>query len=139
MSLLTFRNTKTIEMPLADGYTVTIRQLAGRHLDKARKASQLESVQSVRELGAALIKEIQQITREEIAEEKQSDPLLGYDHGTLVRLGVTAWSLDDELSPETCEELPEDTQEALAREILRYSKPSLFRTADDAEAAQKNG
>lgn len=76
------------------------------------------------------------------------DPLAGYDVVTLLLYGIVHWTkLEMDLpGPEhkdarvaVLEDLRDDTQQYLAREILRLTKPSLFLTAAEKEAARKNG
>lgn len=139
MSVFTSRNTTTIPIPGADAQTAVIRQLAPRHLEAARKESQRKSLATFKEYGAALFKELREVSPEDIAKETARDPLMGYDQETLVLKGVVSWTLDQDLSAETCADLHEDTLEGLARAILQCSKPGLFRSDEETEAARKNG
>ena len=66
------------------------------------------------------------------------DPVQGYDQAVLCQHGILSWSYDVKPSREAVDDLDEDTRYALAREILKLSRPKLFQSADDAEAARKN-
>ena len=58
---------------------------------------------------------------------------------TLLVKGIKAWTYSEPLTAESFEDLDEETQTALAREVLKLSRPKLFQTAAEAETDQKNG
>lgn len=141
MSVFTSRVTVSIPVPTDPEQTVTIQKLAPRHLDAAQKKSQADSLAHLREMGGpAFLKELSGLGD---AEKKGAgdtrDPLLAFDHLTLIVKGVKGWSYDAPLTPESFEDLDEDTQTALAREVLKLSRPKLFQTPAEAETDQKNG
>lgn len=134
------RNVVTIPIPGLEGQTATIRALAGRHLDAARQESMRKSLALFKDMDMAAIKQVTQVTGAQIADATAADPLIGYDEATLIQRAVVAWTLGEQ--PPTiddCQDLDEDTKTPLAREVLRWSKPSLFKTVDELEADQKNG
>lgn len=57
----------------------------------------------------------------------------------VLRAGIAAWTFDASVSPETVDDLDEDSADWLAGEILLLTKPSLKQTAEAVEAAKKNG
>ena len=139
MSVFTSRNTCTIPIAGEPGATATIRQLAPRHLEMAAKEQQRRTLRDFREMGGSeTMREIQGIQPADIAKAKSTDPLIGFDRETLILKGVTAWTLDEPLTPESAADLTDDTQEQLARAILQFTKPSLFETIAEQEVAQKN-
>jgi len=161
MSVFTSLVVETIPVPGDPEQTVTIRKLAPKHLQAAATAGQraalLEFVE-LKRLGATdIIKEVQALTADTaaLAAARTADPLLLYDRTVLLQKGIIGWSYDrSHDDPEALEDLDDDTSEAIARAILKLTKPSLFAAAEagatdsDAvaaattaaeEAAQKNG
>jgi hypothetical protein len=81
-----------------------------------------------------------------VKEETKKDPLLTYDRITLIDKGLQGWETPDVEYPadekarmEAIEEIDDEIQVALAREILKLSKPKLFEAQEEQEAAAKNG
>jgi hypothetical protein len=161
MSIFTSLVVDTIPVPGDPGQTVTIRKLAPKHLKAAMTASQraalLEFVE-LKRLGATeILTEIQALQADgaALAAARTADPLLLYDRTVLLQKGIIGWSYDrshDDV--EALEDLDDDASEAIARAILRLTKPSLFAAADAGatepaavtaattaaeEAARKNG
>jgi len=132
--------TKTIAVSGDPDQTVTIRKLAPEHLERAMKTQQRRVVQDLREMGGlSVLKEFQDLKQSpETAPEVVADPLLQFDRVTLLETGITAWTYEQQISRATCADLDEETAEYLAREILRYAKPSLFLAADEAHAEKKD-
>lgn len=142
VSVFTSRNTRTIEIPHDPGQTATIRQLAPRHLERATKEAQRQSLADFRAMGgAAVLAELQEIAARASTTtgETVRDPLAGVDRVTLITAGVTAWSYDAPIDAETVADLDERTQRWLAEQVLRFSRPELFEAPDAQEAAAKNG
>jgi hypothetical protein len=145
-SLFAFRVTKEITFPDLPGHTFTIRKLAPRHLEAASKAAQHRAIGEVKELGVGFIKELRSLSEEKVKEETKKDPLLTYDRITLIDKGLQGWETPDVEYPadekarmEAIEEIDDEIQVALAREILKLSKPKLFEAQEEQEAAAKNG
>ena len=142
MSVFTSLVTKVLEVPGDPGQTITIRKLAPKHLETARTANQVKSMDALRAMGGpAFIREIQamQIESTVVAEAVAADPRLLFDKVPLMTAGVIAWSYADrERTTEAFEDLDEATSDWLARELLMLAKPSLFETPADTEVAQKN-
>ena len=137
------RTTDTIALPFDPPHTATLRKLTGRELDKAQEVHLRDIVAgrwSPHGWAAVFQRQLAKgIATNADAEHLLRDPLNGYDRHAIVTAGLTAWSYADPvLSPEAIEDLDDDALEWFAREILRRTKPGLFQTADEAEAAQKN-
>ncbi len=163
MSIFASDTTKTLEIPFDPPHTVTIRKLTGKKLVKAQKAFFNELIAEVQSRGGAKVqKDIEQLfdksakTEAEIAKVK-ADPLNGYDKHALIAAGVVAWSYPRGLEPVAVTEQTADGREVtvmivpaiddlddeavafFATEVLRLTKPSLFLSAEEAKAEQKNG
>ena len=143
MSVFTSRVTDTVTIP--DEGSVTIRKLAPRHLEAARKEQTRKSLKEMKEIGPAFWKELQSLNDKEKEAERQkareADPLSDFDRHTLLVSGIVAWTFDEPLPEEkdaragAIDDLEDDVQETVAKAILKLAKPSLF---VDAEVAQKN-
>ena len=140
MSVFTSLVTEILPVPGAEGQSVTIRKLAPKHLEEARRASQMRALDDMKRTRDALPPEMlaDMLAKAEKAEKPTTapDPLLTHDRVSLMQHGVTAWSFAQPLSPDSFEDLDDDTADWLAGAILRLSKPSLYAAED---AAQKNG
>lgn len=132
--------TRTIGMPGDPEATVTIRRLSPRQLQRAERIRRQEALAEFRALGGAeLMREIQALGGTAAA-RAQADPLDLFDRQTLLEAGVVSWSYEaPALSPESLADLTEPVAQALASEILRFSRPDLYQTAEAQEEAQKNG
>jgi hypothetical protein len=153
MSIFASRTQKTIDLPFDPPHTITIQKLAGRHLGKAREAWLEDLYTGVRNRGGASAqKEMQALFQDrdegkgdkkseaaEAIEKVQADPLNGLDKFTVVRFGVKAWSYDLLVSPESIDDMDDQAVDFIATEIMRLTKPALFQTKTETEAAQKNG
>lgn len=141
--VFTSQITETIPIPHDAGHAVTIRKLNPKQLHRASIAKQAEAISDVEALGgfAKVSAMIAGMSKEERAESK--DPLHGYDRVSLIALGVTAWTYRNGDTPvpianETAEDLDDETQDVIARAVLKLARPKLFQTPDEAEAAEKN-
>jgi hypothetical protein len=146
MSVFTSRVTDTRPIPHDPDQSVTIRKLAPRHLEAAAKASQLQSIADLKEIGGpAFLKELEALgdgdkkkAEDKAAEAAKRDPLLTYDPYVLIAKGLKEWTYDAPLVAESFEDLDDVTRDFIAREILRLSKPALFQTEAEQKADQKN-
>lgn len=146
MSVFTSRVTRTVSIPHDPEHSVTYRKLAPRHLEAAAKVAQLQAIETFKAMGAAeVMKQIEGLDLGAIGAAAGaataaavSDPMNGFDRATLIEKGVLAWTYDVPPKPEHFEDLDDETQEFLAREVLKLAKPSLFQTPSEQEAAQKN-
>ena len=156
MSIFTSRVTKTLPIPgEVPEQTVTIRKLAGRHLEAAAVEAQRKSMANVQAIGGpALVKEFMAMsdgpkpkpgTSEDDEDGPKAsdapvvdDPMNGYDPATLIKCGVIGWSLPDEVTPELLADMDDERVEWLSTEILKLAKPRLFQTVGQAEDARGN-
>lgn len=139
---------RTVPVPFAAPHTVTIQKLSGREVERAQ-AEHLAAFQGNRsprgwaaifqralETGAAT---------DQDAQRALVDPLNGYDRFTVVECGLKGWSFTSAdgtakpLTPEAVRDLDDEALEFIAVEVMRLTKPGLFLTAEEREAAQKNG
>jgi hypothetical protein len=147
-SVFTSRVTRTVPIPHDSPNSVTIRKLAPKHLDASAKAAQIESAEAFHRMGgAALLKQLEGLdfdkvpgaSRAALAAPAVADPLLQFDRSVLLVKGVQSWTYDAKVTPDAIEDLDEPTQDFLAREVLKLSRPDLFQTPAEQEAATKNG
>jgi hypothetical protein len=133
-----------VTMP--DGHTVTIHKLSGKDYE----AAQFEHMVGVatgrgRNWAQRFVRLASQGTATDAdAQRVLNDPLSGFDRLSLVKAGVSAWSylVSDQPKPVTAaaiEDFDDESLELLATQVLRLTKPALFQTLADREAAQKNG
>ncbi|MDP3717090.1 MAG: hypothetical protein Q8T13_04890 [Acidobacteriota bacterium] len=110
---------------------ITVKRLGWRRLEEAEKANTKAAIAHVRELGGmAVVKEIREAGgRPAIEAAAKADPLVSYDIGVLLTIGVTS------LDSEGIDELEPATAKAVAREVLRLSNPSLFESEDERKNA----
>jgi hypothetical protein len=143
MSIFTSLVTETLDVPGLPGHTVTIRKLAPKHLsaaaDVAKANAQREMAQAREVLGDDFVATLLASPPKPAAPATRDDPLTAYDRVTLMRDGVLSWTFDRATDVEAYEDLDDDMQQWLAGAILKLAKPSLYRTVDEEEAAQKNG
>ena len=130
--------TEVLKVPGDPDQTITIRMLAPESLEQAAKLQQRKVMQDVREMGGmAILKEFEDL-KTAGTEARASDPLLQFDRVTLLEKGIIAWTYEPKVSRATCTDLTEEVAEFVARAILRLAKPSLFVTAEEAEAEKKD-
>jgi hypothetical protein len=146
MSIFASQTTETLPIPFDAPHTATIQKLAGKDVD----AAQLDHMAGVvTGRGRNWAVRFLELARANAATEKDArkvldDPLSGYDRLTLVRRGLKAWTYEIDGKPKpitdaAIEDLDDEALEFLARAVLQLTKPALFQTADEREAAQKNG
>lgn len=130
--------TKVLDVPGDPDQTITIRMLAPESLEQAAKLQQRKVMQDVRDMGGmAILKEFEDL-KATGADARAADPLLQFDRVTLLEKGIMGWTYEPKVSRVTCADLTEDVAEFVARAILRLAKPSLFVTAEEAEAEKKD-
>jgi len=156
------RVTVTVPVPFDPPNEVTIRKLAGRHLERARSAFLTGMYQDVMARGGAAVqREMQTLFKKDSDEAAKvdeqvkalrDDPLNGYDLYVLAQGGIVAWSYPETLAPEqvtdeqgtvtmrvrALDDLDEDALRWLATEIMRLTKPALFQSPEEAAEARKN-
>ena len=135
--------TATLSMPHGAEGTYSIRGLAPRVLKAAAAVHQRKAMAEFKASRESLdddaLATVDPEALKAYQEEKRKNPLLTYDAEYLIEKGVTTWSLELPHSAENIAELDEDVRDAMALEIVRLSKPSLFQTVADLEAEQYNG
>lgn len=118
---------------------VVIKRLGWRRLAEAATELAKSGMGYVQALGGpAVVKEFQalggeQKVREAVEAAKTKDPLLAYDQRSLVLWGAVSFD-GVEKTPEAVDDLEPELAEAIARAVLRLSRPALFET----EADEKN-
>jgi hypothetical protein len=141
-------NRETIALPFDPGATVTIRKLTGADIEKAQGNHLASFVGGRSARGWAPM--FQQRMALGIATDAEAvaairDPLAGYDRSTVLKAGLTGWSYLREdgkprnVTPAAIDDLVDEAAEFIARAILHLTKPELFETADEREAAEKKG
>lgn len=147
MSIFASHTQKTLPITADPPHTVTFQKLSGKQLEAVQFAHML-GVQTGR--GRNWVTKFMQLASagqatEADAQRVINDPLSGYDRISMVRAGVKSWSYTtDKGKPKPVDDaaiadLEDETLEEWATEILRLTKPGLFLTPEEAEAAQKNG
>ncbi len=145
MSVFAKLRSAVLQIPNTSGETVTIRGLSPTGLRAAQAENQRKAVLAMkaqRELEDAVGAEDTPVDPDAVKawqDKVRSNPLLAYDAETLIAKGVSSWTLELDATPENIAELDEDARDWMATEILRLSKPSLFRTIEEQEADRKNG
>ena len=140
MSIFASETQATIPIPFDPPHTVTIRRLTGAEVERAQ-SEHLKSIingRSSRGWSRVFQRALVKGASEADAEAALRDPLNGYDRAVIVEAGLLAWSYG-EVTPERRADLDDEALEFLAHEILRLTKPALFQTADEIEAAQVKG
>jgi hypothetical protein len=152
----------TLPVPFDPPNEVTIRKLAGRHLEKARNAFLQGLFLDVQARGGAQVqKEMQTLfikdapNQEEVKAKEaaaEANPLAGLDEYVIVQGGLVSWTYPEPCKPEAVtdehgtvtmrivalDDMDEDAIKWLATEIMRLTKPSLFRTPAEEETERKN-
>ncbi len=150
MSIFASETTRTLEVPGDAPHTVTIRKLTGADVERAQGEHLNATIAGRSPRGWAA--QFQALVAKGIATDVDAtkalaDPLAGYDRLTIVRAGLTAWTYtvtkDGKEAPrpvtESVVDLDDETLEFIAIEIMRLTKPGLFLTDEEREAARKNG
>lgn len=143
---LASRAVKTIPFTPYPPHELTIQKLAGRHLYKADTENDFRAQEYLKRMGGAEFqKQLEEATKNKPPEEIKTiarDPVHAFDKHVVVGFGLKAWTVTEAdgttpvaITPEAIEDLDPDALEFIAREILRWTRPSLFQ--EDAKAAQK--
>lgn len=141
-SIFASRTQETIAIPFDPPQTVTLRAMTGRECDRAQNEhlKAITTGQGGRGWAGTFQRRLQAgLATDADAAALIADPLAGFDRYAIVSAGLVAWSYDLSVNPEAIADLDDEAIEFFAMEILRRTKPDLFRTAPEAEAARKNG
>jgi hypothetical protein len=103
MSIFASRVTRTVPLPFDPPHEVTIRALAGRHLEKAQQERQFASNDYVQRMGGeAFRKQLasarKEMTKEELA-KADADPTNAFDRRTVLYKGIESWTYPESLKP----------------------------------------
>jgi hypothetical protein len=141
MSIFASDTATTIPIPFDAPHTATIGKLTGRQLELAQAAHLKDFIggNSPRGWPAIFKKAVAAGTAlESDARHTLEDPLIGYDRMTIVRNGLKGWSYFEKSLPSAVEDLDDEALEFFAIEIMRITKPGLFLSREEREAARKN-
>src|SRR6185436_6595919 len=145
---LASRAIKTIPYTPDPPHEITIQKLAGRHFQKADQEFDFAAQDYMKRMGGAEFrKQLEEATKGKTPDEVREvtrDPVHNYDKHVVVFFGLKSWTYEDSPVPDQKDEdarktfvddLDPDALEFIAREILRWTRPSLFK--EEAKAAQK--
>jgi hypothetical protein len=144
VSAFASKHTKVVsEVPGEPGKTVTIRKLTGKEVETAQEAHATAfATGRARNWSKTLRQVMSAGAKDSDAKAAMADPMAGYDRFVMMHAGIVSWTLTPttdrkELIAEI-NDLDDEASEYLATEILRLTKPQLFQTPVEAEAAAKN-
>jgi hypothetical protein len=133
--------TDTIQLP--DGEWADIRKLSHKQLKEAAKVRRSEGFETMREIGAELIKAMRDSVDTADLQEKvkriqdaQAADVHNYDRDVLLKKGLVSWTYPDAPLPDATDDLDDPTAEFLAERIFLFSRPP---SPAVAEAERKNG
>jgi hypothetical protein len=124
MSIFAAHTQKTITVPSHPDQPIVVRKLSGLALRKAREADQFATIETVKQVGPQLQKELAELggaaAREDAIEKAKSDPLFGLDVATVLRKGIV--SIDGAApTTEAIDDLDEESMDYIARAIAELS------------------
>lgn len=151
MNSFSSRSATTIPIPHDPPHEVTICKLSGGKLRQADEARDFALARYIDQMGGATYRESVAAQYAKAAADRKaageppvvSNPAQAFDSITVIKGGTKAWTFQNEdgtpilVTPEAIEDLSAETQEYLAEQILRYTKPSLFADFDKQEAQKK--
>ncbi|HXH05851.1 MAG TPA: hypothetical protein VNI83_04600 [Vicinamibacterales bacterium] len=132
---------ETLPVPGDPSHTVTIRRLSALELEEAQRAAAAAATKRLLELGgASVLKELSALGGSVAAPATSEpiDPLQAYDRRLVLRAGIVSWSYERPVTPEAIDEIEPEAAEAIARAILRLTRPSLFASPKDAAEEGKD-
>jgi len=124
--------------------TVVIRKLSHKNLREAQKARQSEGVGFMKELGAELLRALQDNDTDKLKrmQDTQEADINSYDRDTLLRLGVVSWTykvppvaISKDGVTNGLDELDEPTAKYIAEAIFKFSRPETKSDAKNASSA----
>lgn len=144
-----------IPAPGVPEHTITIHKLSGYACEVAQAEHAKGVITGFNGRGWAadfMRRALKGIATEADAQKFAVDPLAGYDRLTVARFGIKAWTLTETvteggktitrpkpLTSETIADIDDEALEVIATEVMRLTKPGLFKTAEELEATRKNG
>jgi len=130
MSIFASRSQQTIDVPFDPPHTVTIQKLAGRHVEQARQEQMVASMAYVKRVGgiAEFRKEVATVGDADAVARQvaavQRDPARQYARSVVLEKGITAWSYDEPLTPDTIADLDDQAADWLFHAILDLTFPN---------------
>jgi hypothetical protein len=151
MSIFLSRVTKDITVG-DPPVTFTVRKLNGKALAKAAITGIMNARELIGPLGEDFKRELAEARKAKAAEQSEADaagtpvppvdiddPVSNFDHDALCLKGiVSATEAADFKNPDVIADLDDEVKATLAEAILRLSKPALFQTVAEQQAARKN-
>jgi hypothetical protein len=110
--------TQQFDIPGEAGEKLTLRRLSWKEAEAATEAKQAKSLRLVRDLGADLIKSIQD--SEQAAQEAPVEQR--YDKSVVLRSGIVGWTYEDAVTPENIELLDDSTAEFAFKKIIELTE-----------------
>jgi hypothetical protein len=142
MGIFASETTATVPLPFDPPETITIQKLTGADVERAQAAHLSATVAGKTPRGwEQLFKNAvaKGIATDADAARMLNDPLAGYDRITIVRAGLKAWSYKRAVDAAAIDDIDDESLEFIATEIMRLTKPALFQTPEEREAAKKKG
>lgn len=148
------RTQKTIPSPLDPPHTITVRKLTGIEVEAAQESHRGSlAAGSTRSWAGVFRRALEKGASDAAVLKALDDPLTGYDRFSVARSGLLAWTYPESLKPVTVKgvgdapdqvvdaiaELDDETVDFIATEIMRLTKPGLFKTPEQMEEERKNG
>lgn len=124
--MLTSKVTTQLTHPSEAGVTFTIRKLSFAAAQEAEDAKRDAAIR----MFTAISDIADKLPSSDEAAAAANQPENKYDRMVVLRCGLTAWSYQEELTPDNIADLDEETALWLFGEIIRHS----FRSADEGEA-----
>lgn len=118
MALIDSNAGRRADIPHEPGQWLDIRPLNWVDLERAKKVKQSETFRDIGALGSDLVKQMQGMTSDSVA-ETLADPLALLDLHTVLCCGITGWSYGAEVTAETIKQLDAVTAKWAAMEIVQ--------------------
>ena len=134
--MLTSGITETLDTPHEPGQTITIRKLSWKQLNKARKARRKGVFSDVKDMGSEVLAALPSRCAKGCGDEKHkgacptvedrvdpaaTDPTDEYDQDTLLHVGITAWSYEENATEANVDMLDEPTAKWVFAEVVRFN------------------
>lgn len=125
-----------VEVPEHKGEWIELRHLSRRQLREASRLKTYEALDTLNHMSRdtqAAITEANERRGDADVQAALTDPFTSYDLDALLAAGITAWSYDEPVTPETIDRLDLATAEWAGRQLLTIAG------VIQSEAARKNG
>lgn len=116
-----------------------VRKLTGGEVESAEREAlkSFVSGRSSRGFAGHIARIFAGANTPEDMEKAAADPLKGYDRVSLIRSGLVSWTYEKSTTAGV-DDLDDEATEQIARSVMQQTKPWLFQTAEEREAARKN-